>query len=264
MGYTHYWRHHRKLSRPDWDRLVDVIQRILATARADGLQLSIDHDGTPLSAHDLLSPITQDGDTGPVFSLNGAGYETCETFTVFKNRPAPQLNEKGRNRFFDFCKTRQLPYDTAVTAVLCVFESLFPKHVDVSSDGSPSDWVEGLDLARRALPDIADDIDLPESLRFENQWSEELRCGSTLSLLVRKDGVICLTRGRAVLIEFPREQRNAIEENLDRWTSSSGDPKDYSQKFRIVDRALRRLKNAAPCFDGHEPEHPGIKSFPAV
>jgi hypothetical protein len=48
--------------------------------------------------------------------------------------------------FFDFCKTARKPYDAVVTACLILLKQTYGDAVEVSSDGSWSEWQDGRDL----------------------------------------------------------------------------------------------------------------------
>jgi hypothetical protein len=72
------------------------------------------------------------GDTGTVpeitdehISFNGVGEDRCETCFITK---APQD--------FEFCKTRQLPYDSIVVGVLRMAHNCCSS-MELSSDGDP-------------------------------------------------------------------------------------------------------------------------------
>ena len=54
----------------------------------------------------------------------------------------------SRGWWSEACKTRQQPYDLAVTASLIRLAHRFPEGVQVSSDGGPEEWQAGLDLCR--------------------------------------------------------------------------------------------------------------------
>jgi hypothetical protein len=89
----------------------------------------------------LVSPDEPDSKPGMLkletsrVDFNGTGVDAHEPF-VFP----------GGNGF-NFCKTAAKPYDEVVTACLLVARDHFPPSVlEISSDGSWSDWAEGAKL----------------------------------------------------------------------------------------------------------------------
>lgn len=57
----------------------------------------------------------------------------------------------SQNENFEFCKTRQYPYDTVVTACLIILKHYLGDSIRVTSDGHVSDWADGLTLAQKVL-----------------------------------------------------------------------------------------------------------------
>lgn len=79
----------------------------------------------------------------------------CEDFTVREHF--------SQNESFNFCKTRQYQYDTVVVACLIVLSHRLGNLIEVSSDGSQLDWVDGLELARSVLG--LKSLQIPKSIR---------------------------------------------------------------------------------------------------
>jgi hypothetical protein len=67
----------------------------------------------------------------------------CEDFIMREH-----LSE---NETFSFCKTRQYPYDTVVTACLIILKHYLGDSIEVKSDGFVSEWADGLILAQKIL-----------------------------------------------------------------------------------------------------------------
>jgi hypothetical protein len=128
MGYTHYWEH-EELS-------ADVFAEFSKKAK----QLA-------LASNIPLADYMGEKGTRPMFRaehivLNGVGENSHESFV---------LGREGT--LFTFCKTARKPYDTLVTAILCLAEGLFPNGTwDISSDGGAEEWKEGLELAKTIDP----------------------------------------------------------------------------------------------------------------
>jgi hypothetical protein len=121
MGYTHYWRCQpdRIVSHPGHAQTLREMQALVEAAT-----VPLDLEGN--------------GEGGAV-AFNGSGDDGCETFSW------PPHDS------FDFCKTRQRPYDTLVTACLAIAKHRLGDAVHVSSDGDPKDWEEGVALASAVL-----------------------------------------------------------------------------------------------------------------
>jgi hypothetical protein len=70
----------------------------------------------------------------------------CEPF-VLREHYSQNLDGGGAW----FCKTRQYPYDTVVTACLIVLNHRLGDTVAIGSDGNKDDWNDGLTLAQKVL-----------------------------------------------------------------------------------------------------------------
>jgi len=131
MGYTHYWTVKTELDRAEFGAFALDVK---ALARAAG------------ACHVTIRGWNGESSTAPEFnnaeiSLNGYGEDSHESFIISQG-------DTG----FQFCKTARKPYDLVVTAALCLFAARFGDAVEVSSDGTPGDWQNGLNLARRRDP----------------------------------------------------------------------------------------------------------------
>lgn len=147
MGYTHYWNHRKGFTDEEWTRIVDAHVALLQACHQEGIPLSIEEDDSVALAvtnHALLAERTAlIADEDARLFVNGVGDDAHETFVITRQGPS-----SGEGTF-DFCKTRQKPYDTYVTAMLSILSSWFPEHIDASSDGDDADWEDGLMMARR-------------------------------------------------------------------------------------------------------------------
>jgi hypothetical protein len=115
MGYTHYWNFSEEPSREKFIEFAEGVKQIVATAQDAGIAITDE----------------EYGDDKVVF--NGVGADSHETFFV---------SAEGVD--FNFCKTNQKPYDTAVTASLILAKKIFGDIIEVSSDGDASDWQSGV------------------------------------------------------------------------------------------------------------------------
>lgn len=179
MGYTHYWTQTRNFTPAEWIVVVDDIRAILTYAQHDcGIALANGNG---------------DGGTSPEFgesiSFNGVGDDSHETMLI--NRRVPKAKYDGdRNPSWDFCKTAQKPYDAVVVACLCYLTTVTRREdpashepiigtevFTASSDGDASDFLVGLDLARKALPRVANMLDIPMDILKAGRW-----CGPWINL----------------------------------------------------------------------------------
>ncbi len=135
MGYTHYWRQTRDLSRAEWAALTHQVKEVLAEVEVP-LALGYESEEAPLI----------DGET---IWFNGIGEDGHETFVLTRKRRAIEPWESDQKNPFEFCKTAGKPYDLAVCAVLTIAASLDAKAYFVSSDGEPEDWEPAVELLTR-------------------------------------------------------------------------------------------------------------------
>lgn len=264
MGYTHYWTQKKPFTTEEWEKLARAFAEIVRFAHGQGYGLSLDNGDTPLSNHQIAA-LVHDAMVGddPFFQINGMGHESCETFMIHRNGPPHSRDRADKDsRGFDFCKTRNRGYDDVVTATLIVAESWFPHVIEASSDGDSSDWMQGLAIAVAAMPDSKDQFRLPASLRFEQQWEEYLAEGATLTLALRRDGIICLVERMATRIEFPAEQFDALKAFAEEHKKGARDTQAFHENLAQVDGHLRDLLEN-PGKHGGKPAETDIKDFPA-
>lgn len=213
MGYSHYWTHRRRFTNAEWTEITSDMLKIIC---ASGVPVEED----PFSAGTML--------------LNGVGADGYETFRVIQNRPL-EYNERG----WDFCKTAQKPYDVIVTAILCYLESHWPKHFSVGSDGDVDDWAPGLALARKALPEKGNILDIPFEVRWESQWVGGGVYGKDYSVLRHRSGPLCVTKGTEILGQFRPEDDEKVTSILQK-ANPTGWTKE-GQREKQLDRAIRNL-----------------------
>ena len=114
MGYTHYFNFIEEPSREKFIEFAEGVKQLVATAQEAGIEIGDE----------------EYGDDKIVF--NGVGANSHETFFV---------SADGVD--FNFCKTAQKPYDTAVTASLILAKKIFGEDIEIRSDGNWSDWQGG-------------------------------------------------------------------------------------------------------------------------
>lgn len=136
MGYTHQWLRTAEVHPDDWETIRADVQTIID---ASGIVV-VGVDGTSRSLPGAVgSSIRFDPEPG----IGG------ETF--FLARAASE---------HEFCKTSRYAYDVIVAGVLCYLESI-AEILEVRCYDR-GDYSEGLELARKALPQHADRLRLPD------------------------------------------------------------------------------------------------------
>lgn len=149
MGYTHYWRTRmttdpQKLAAAHWD----VVQIV----RASKVPLANGHGDVG------SEPIISEG----VVIFNGVGDDAHETFSWPPNftdrfpdhskgetwetpvRTGELICMPDESGFgFEFCKTARKPYDAVVTACLIAVKRHLGDDVEVSSDGTEDEFMNG-------------------------------------------------------------------------------------------------------------------------
>lgn len=128
MGYTHYWR----MTDADPLRWAAALEAACEIVRASHVPLG-DWEGNGSPEADPFEGI----------NFNGVGGDGHESFCL----PSPTETKPD----FAFCKTAGKPYDVIVTAVLAAVESIAPECISVTSDGTWTDWEEGVMLASKVL-----------------------------------------------------------------------------------------------------------------
>lgn len=170
MGYTHYWVQQRNFKVAEWKTASDDIGKILNHAK---------HEMGVALANGM-----GEGGTSPIFDMkniifNGLGDDSHETFAI--ERVIRKPDYAGHRKGWDFCKTARKPYDIVVTAVLCYLSTatrrfeggepvLGSEIYSVSSDGKGADFLAGLELARTALPHLANVLDIPMGVMQSDRW----------------------------------------------------------------------------------------------
>lgn len=140
MGYTHYWDRDAKNvgSAYLFGKLALDVKSVIARANTEGIVIC--------GAMGEGEPEFTEG----YFAYNGSqvGGLDHETFywEALPEQPDWQRKHFGNSRIFTFCKTAYKPYDAVVTATLIRAKVVYGKLVDISSDGSWSEWQAGRDL----------------------------------------------------------------------------------------------------------------------
>lgn len=163
MGYTHYWRQPLRYTKAEWEQICKDVTAILNDVQhVQGIPLA---DG--MGGHGSSPEITDDR-----IWFNGVGDNSHETFIARRSVPPLDADEKRwkTRRGSDFCKTARKPYDIAVTACLAYFAAIERGPWRASSDGDGPDWLAGVALARRCVPRLANQIDIPMPIMKSDRW----------------------------------------------------------------------------------------------
>lgn len=167
MGYTHYWTQPKDYTVRDWKQIGEDIGAILKDVQhVQGIALAWEYD----------QPGKQPEIGTEVIRFNGLGEDGHETFHISRERPDLQRWQTVKGSAF--CKTARKPYDIAVVACLAYLAALEKKPWRVSSDGNGREWLEGVGLARRCVPRMANQIDIPMPIMKGDRWDWRLSpCG---------------------------------------------------------------------------------------
>lgn len=162
MGYTHYWTHKKLFSKDDWAEILTGMHFLYEHAHENGIALLSwnGEDGVPEA-------------TATEIAFNGAGDDSHESLVVHRQRQKATEEDKryGMNPNWAFCKTARKPYDLIVTALLAYLDSIHPEKFEVSSDGRTENWTAGVELARKAWPNKANQIQVPREVRDTDRYA---------------------------------------------------------------------------------------------
>ena len=150
MGYCHYWGRPAALSSEHFRAFAEECQQLRVALGVPKLW--------------FFGGVKIGGALGvgkPIFSAETIcfnGRPPGETLLIHRvfHRQDRETGDDGL--YWDFVKTRQLPYDQLVVAVLLSFKHFFPAAA-LSSDGGNADWAAGMTLytqtTGRSVPDFA-------------------------------------------------------------------------------------------------------------
>ncbi|BAQ87638.1 hypothetical protein [uncultured Mediterranean phage uvMED] len=94
MGYTNYWHQHINFTNDQWKQIQSEAQYVKEIGENN------------IDVHSEDEEII----------INGRG-QSCETFVLYKNKATVKEYEQ-QDLAFNFCKTRELPYDIYVWHLL--------------------------------------------------------------------------------------------------------------------------------------------------
>lgn len=141
MVYTHYWAY-----QPDSPQFTAIFPSLVADSHEILSRLT--DLGVPLAGPTGIGePLLNDS----IIAINGIRPETGENFVLSPGSATSSgltTHTPGEASFrTDWCQTRRLPYDLAVTAILLRAAQLAPRHFALASDGSwQFDWHPAYEL----------------------------------------------------------------------------------------------------------------------
>jgi hypothetical protein len=124
MGYTHYWKTGRDISKAAWSKIARDAKTAIVYVVDNLAQLANEYD----------EPGTIPAVTDEFIRFNGVGDEGHETFRFTRLKTS-----------FEFCKTARKPYDIAVCLILLIAQE-HSSNVVASSDGDADDWKQAIEL----------------------------------------------------------------------------------------------------------------------
>jgi hypothetical protein len=142
VGYTHYWSF-VPAAKGQTKQLEATYQAAILECQKVVRKLAEWNRNTHGSS--LMSGFTAHCKPGEYGGLN-VGATKDESGETFRLREHFSENETQ-----GFCKTNRSSYDTAVVACLAVLKYRLGDNIQVNSDGSNSEWEDGLLLARSVL-----------------------------------------------------------------------------------------------------------------
>ena len=99
MGYTNYWYQYRDFTDSEWVEIVDYFNTLMQKEEYRKL--------VDIGSKDYFNNYEDQ----EIYFDGGEG-GSCETFVLNKHEPKPRY--EGDKTYFNFCKTRGLPYDKVV------------------------------------------------------------------------------------------------------------------------------------------------------
>lgn len=139
MGYTHYWTFKKAPKGAATKTEATYKKALIECQKVVKAYYAVNGGISGFTAHTKL------GQYGGL-AVNGKGEEGHEAFVMPEH-----YNDNFERSSFGFCKTAQKPYDVVVVACLAVLKHRLGDLIEVRSDGYPSDWERGVNMASNIL-----------------------------------------------------------------------------------------------------------------
>ena len=164
MGYTHYWTFikpksikgkHQEIE-SQYQLAVRQCQRIVKSYNKTVKAIDPKHPDrlAGYSAHVKINDYLG-------LSFNGTAELSHEDFYL-ADHWSNCFDRKFEPKGFNFCKTAYKPYDVVVIACLITLQHYLGDLIEVGSDGDASEWVDGLELAKKVLK--IKDLNIPKTI----------------------------------------------------------------------------------------------------
>jgi len=150
MGYTHYFRRSEtKHPQKKWNAFLEDAKKVACRFKLcipQSIQFITDDDKIIKGDYEIKIGDGMGEGNPPEYTkdkirFNGVGEEAHETLGI----------DRVSDDDFGFTKTAHKPYDLLVTATLVLYKHHFGKKVEVSGDGGPDGFQNGLDLVNETL-----------------------------------------------------------------------------------------------------------------
>ncbi len=145
MGYTNYWYQYRDFTDNEWMEIVDYFNTLMEKEEYRKL--------VDIGSKDYFNNYEDQ----EIYFDGGEG-GSCETFVLNKYEPKPRY--EGDKTYFNFCKTRGLPYDKVVWKLLKFIKLIV-------LDPTKADFVISNDNGDEIVS-ISDTVTLDTNLSREN------------------------------------------------------------------------------------------------
>ncbi len=145
MGYTNYWYQYRDFTDNEWMEIVDYFNTLMEKEEYRKL--------VDIGSKDYFNNYEDQ----EIYFDGGEG-GSCETFVLNKHEPKPRY--EGDKTYFNFCKTRGLPYDKVVWKLLKFIKLIV-------LDPTKADFVISNDNGDEIVS-ISDTVTLDTNLSREN------------------------------------------------------------------------------------------------
>ena len=150
MGYTNYWYQYRDFTDSEWVEIVDYFNTLMEKEEYRKL--------VDLGAVNWREPFQKSEYEDLEIYFHGGEGGTCESFVLNKYEPKPRY--EGDKTYFNFCKTRGLPYDKVVWKLLKFIKLIV-------LDPTKADFVISNDNGDEIVS-ISDTVTLDTNLSREN------------------------------------------------------------------------------------------------
>lgn len=247
MGYTHYMKGVNLT-----EELLENTKNIVKIAEKKGIHLTSDEGKKPPVLNENLIVINGYRDeaceTFLVMSENRLKSESEEWASVLVKQGSEKTMEDGIKYAYDtlvsinsFCKTWRKPYDAVVTAVLT--DCILNDNGQISSDGSYSEWEDGISLYEEAVKKL-DDTDRAKLKKALNAHISRKEVKQT----VQEVGGSCKFNKKSVKIFIPYGEGLSYDFSI-RYDFAGNDIDNVHSDFCLEKTVDKFLENSKLTYD---------------